>query len=88
MSNDAKKQTWANLLRSDQSEQQKEGPTAGERAAAAFIAGASFTAGWTAEQVHIAGQDFVSRVLLGEGYTPPAEQQHEQHHDKDEGLDR
>jgi hypothetical protein len=82
-------QTWANLLRSDQSERASEGPTAWEKAAAALAGVAAFTGEFAKEQIHAAGQDLVSRVLLGESYTPPlGEKDKEQEHDKDKGIDR
>jgi hypothetical protein len=82
-------QTWANLLRSDQTERASEGPTAWDKTVAALAGVAAVTGEFAKEQIHAAGQDLVSRVLLNESYTPPlGEKDKEPEHDKDQGIDR
>lgn len=81
-------QTWANLLRSDQTERASDGPTAWEKTVATLAGVAAFTGEFAKEQIFNAGQDLVGRVLLNESYTPQqAEKDKEREHDKD-GLDR
>jgi hypothetical protein len=90
MSNDRKgDQTWAaNLQRSDQTAAQEKdtGPTLWERMAPGLAGVGEFIK----EQTHAAGQDLVSRVLLGESYSPPqvGEKEPEPQHDKDHDIDR
>jgi hypothetical protein len=92
MSN-AKSDTWSELLRSDETAQQKEGPSAWDKVASTLAGVANVASGFVAEQVHAAGQDFVSRVLLGESYSPPEhgkepEKDREPEPDKDQGMER
>lgn len=90
MANTKKPQTWSNLLQADR-EPEKEGPSTFDQMAGTMVAAASFTAAWAKDQMHSAGQDFVSRVLLGESYSPQhaSEAQQEPQHDKEErDIDR
>jgi hypothetical protein len=57
-----------------------------DRFKAALGDAAERSTGWVASQMHTAGQDLVSRVLLGESYTEPADKHQEP--ERDEGLER
>jgi hypothetical protein len=83
-------QSLANLgVPSNQPEQAKEGPSNWERTAAALAGVAGFAGEFAKEQIHAAGQDLVSRVLLDETYSHKSgEKEPEPSHDKDQGLDR
>lgn len=84
--------TWANLLQSDNPSPAKEGPSTWDRVATALAGVGTFASGFAAEQIHSAGQDVVSRVLLGESFSPePAkapEPDREKDNAKDMDLDR
>lgn len=82
-------QTFANLLRSDQAEPAR-GPSTWDSIAAGLAAAAAVTGEFAKEQIHAAGQDLVSRVLLEETYSPPkpGEKEREHEQDKDRGMDR
>ena len=85
--------SWSNLTHSDETARKQEGPTAWDKVAASLAAAGTFAAGFAAEQVHAAGQDVVSRVLLGESYSPPETakepaREPEPEIEKDQGLDR
>ena len=86
------KKTWSNLLQSDDPAP-KEGATAWDKMASTLAGVTSFAIGFAAEQTHAAGQDLVSRVLLGESYSPPEqgkepEKERASEPDKDLGMDR
>jgi hypothetical protein len=84
-----KSDTWSTLLRSDETAHAKEGPTAFDKVASTLAGVANFATGFVAEQAFIAGQDVVSRVLLGESYSPVEQHKdREPDHAKDDGLDR
>ena len=84
---------YSNLLHSDATEHAKEGPSKFDKMLSAIAGVADFTTGFVAEQVHEAGQDVVSRVLLGESYSRPEhglqpEKQPEREVERDDGMDR
>lgn len=88
-----KTDTWSTLLQSDRSANAPEGPSTWDKVASTLAGVGNFASGFVAEQVHTAGQDFVSRVLLGESYSPPEagkqpEREPEREPEKDDGLDR
>jgi hypothetical protein len=78
--------TYSNLLQADP-EPAKEGPSRFDTIAKALAGAGEVASGLAADVIHQTGQDFVSRVLLGEAYSRPKEAEPE--HDKeDRGLDR
>jgi len=83
-----KSDTWSALLQSDQTANAKEGPSVFDRVASALSGAGNFATGFAAEQIHTAGQDFVSRVLLGESYSPDPSKDRDREVEKDDGLDR
>jgi len=87
-----KSDTWSNLLQSDEPAP-KEGTSAWDKIASSLAGIGNFASGFVAEQAHAAGQDFVSRVLLGESYSPPEhgkepEKERAIEPDKDQGMER
>ncbi len=98
--------TWSNLLYSDATARAKdnegpsaapakenEGPSTWDKVASGLGRAGNFAAGFAAEQMHAAGQDFVSRVLLNETYSHDPNKDHAKDEEKDkakeqQGMDR
>jgi hypothetical protein len=86
-----KSSTWSNLLHSDNPEpaRAKEGPSSWDKVAATLAGVGTFLTEFATEQIYAAGQDFVSRVLLGEtAHGVPREPDRTKDRDDDKDLER